>query len=68
MTLWEHDTGHYDRDGHTSTVELDSRLEGNLLVNIAAVEGRTELLLGSVEAVDVGYIHKMCDISTKFVL
>ena len=38
---------------HTSTVELDGRLKGNLLVDIVALEGGSELLLSSVETVDI---------------
>jgi hypothetical protein len=38
---------------HTSAVELDGRLEGNLLVDIAALESGSELFLSSVETVDI---------------
>jgi len=39
---------------HTSTVEFDSRLDSNLLVNVLTLEGRSELLLSSVETVNIG--------------
>lgn len=39
----------------TTTVELDGGLDGDLLVDVFALEGRSELLLSSVEIVDIGY-------------